>query len=55
MIDRGTDLNTLEDETLVGIITGELPLDAFDDYVDQWKALGGDMMTDEVNEWYQSQ
>jgi putative aldouronate transport system substrate-binding protein len=54
MVERGTDLNTIEDEMLVGVITGELPLDAFDEFVEQWMSLGGDQMTDEVNEWYQN-
>ena len=35
--------------TLLKIIVGEEPVDAFDNYVEQWKALGGDMITMEVN------
>jgi putative aldouronate transport system substrate-binding protein len=54
MLDRSTTLETLEEETFVGIINGELPLDEFDNFVDQWKGLGGDDITAEVNEWWQN-
>ncbi len=54
MLDRSTTLETLEEETFVGIINGELPLDEFDNFVDQWKTLGGDDITAEVNEWWQN-
>ena len=52
MIERGSDLNKLQEETLLGIIIGEKPLSAFDEFVDQWKSQGGDQMTQEVNEWW---
>lgn len=34
------------------IISGALPVDAFDDFVAEWKSTGGDAITAEVNEWY---
>jgi putative aldouronate transport system substrate-binding protein len=50
-----TTLDGLRSETFYGIITGEQPLEAFDDFVTQWKESGGDQITQEVNEWRQSQ
>ena len=38
----------------VRIIMGDVPVDEFDKFVDNWNALGGAQMTKEVNEWYQS-
>lgn len=29
-------------------------IDAFDKFVEDWYAQGGDKITEEVNEWYQS-
>jgi len=55
MVERQVDLEKLRDETVFGIITGQKPLDDFDAYVEQWKALGGDKITGEVNEWWSSQ
>lgn len=47
---RGENLNTLEEETFIKIITGVEPLDSFDTFVTSWKAEGGDMITSEVKE-----
>ena len=52
MVERQTDLNKMEDETFISIIIGEQPLEAFETYVDNWKKLAGDKITEEVNEWY---
>ena len=52
MIERGSDLSKLHEETVLGIMIGEKPLSAFDEFVDQWKSQGGDQMTQEVNEWW---
>ena len=51
MLERGADLGKLQDETVLGIIIGDKPLSAFDEFVDQWKSQGGDQITQEVNEW----
>lgn len=48
----GSQLIDLEAQTSLGIIKGDLPLEAFDSYVEQWKGLGGDQVTAEVNEWW---
>ena len=52
MIERRRDLSKLHEETVPGIIIGEKPLSAFDEFVDQWKGQGGDQMTQEVNDWW---
>jgi putative aldouronate transport system substrate-binding protein len=46
-------LKTSEEEMITYIILGSKPLDYFDEFVENWKANGGEAMTQEVNEWYQ--
>ncbi|MCL6602265.1 MAG: extracellular solute-binding protein [Paenibacillus sp.] len=41
-------LMKLESETFLNIIVGDAPLSDFDDFVAQWKKLGGDEITNEV-------
>lgn len=50
-VERGASLNKLIAETFTKIIMGE-SLDEFDKFVSSWKNLGGDDITEEVNEWY---
>ncbi|OKP84386.1 sugar ABC transporter [Paenibacillus sp. P32E] len=45
-------LNNLENEVFSAIIYGVQPLAAFDDFVASWRAGGGEQITREVNEWY---
>lgn len=45
-------LDKLQAETYVNIIMGTQPADSFDEFVADWKKLGGDQITEEVNEWY---
>lgn len=45
-----SNLKDLEQQTFVKIIMGELPLEAFDSFVEDWHAQGGEMITAEVNE-----
>lgn len=45
-------LKKLQMETFTRIIMGTDSVDAFDAYVDKWKKLGGDNITEEVNAWY---
>lgn len=47
-------LKDLQNETFVKIITGEETIDAFDRFVENFYANGGDAITEEVNEWYAS-
>lgn len=44
----------IENQTLNEIIYGKQPVEAFDKFVETWKAGGGEQITKEVNEWYQS-
>lgn len=43
-------LTTLRDETFLKMIMGETPLREWDNFVSQWKSLGGDAIYDEVVE-----
>lgn len=52
MRSRGEYLETQELETFIKIIYGELPVDEFDRFVENWKSSGGNDITAEVNEWY---
>ncbi|MDQ6421566.1 extracellular solute-binding protein [Paenibacillus sp. LHD-117] len=47
-------LKQSEAETFNKIIYGKLPLDEYDAFVERWKKNGGEQVTKEVNEWYQS-
>lgn len=42
------DLGGLEDETFSKIIVGELPIEAFDTYVEEWNAQGGAAICEEL-------
>ena len=53
-VERGADLAKLRDQTFINIIIGQQPLSDWDKFVDQWKKMGGDQWTQEVNEWWQS-
>ncbi|MBP3962450.1 extracellular solute-binding protein [Paenibacillus lignilyticus] len=52
-VENGAQLDKLMNETFTKIIMGE-SIDSFDKFVSSWKALGGDDVTAEVNEWYSS-
>lgn len=47
-------LNKIENQAFNEIIYGKNPVDAFDTFVQTWKSGGGDQITQEVNEWYES-
>jgi putative aldouronate transport system substrate-binding protein len=49
IIEYGAILKDLMDTTFKQIITGQKSIDAFDTYVSQWKKLGGDFITKEIN------
>jgi putative aldouronate transport system substrate-binding protein len=49
MVQYNTTLNQLALETFTKIIMGTAPIDEFDNFVSQWKTLGGDQITEEVN------
>jgi len=47
-------LAKMEKDTFSQIIYGKASVDSFDVFVEKWNASGGDRITKEVNEWYQS-
>jgi len=49
MAERGADLYDLEMRAFLQIVIGEQPLDYFDEFVAQWYAQGGQIITDEIN------
>lgn len=51
---RGENLGTMELETFAKIIYGELPVDAFDTFVEDYYDKGGQQIEEEINEWYES-
>lgn len=52
MVSSMANLKALDETTQFKIITGEKPLDYFDDFVKQWQDGGGTQITQEVNDWY---
>lgn len=51
MADHNATLQKLQLETFTKIITGSADIDEFDEYVEAWLNLGGQQITDEVNQW----
>lgn len=51
MVERQSTLEKLQDEVFVKIILGD-PIETFDKFVEDWNSLGGEKITQEVNEWY---
>ena len=51
MIDKQLILSDLQNETYLNIILGR-PINEFAQFVNNWYKLGGDKITDEVNQWY---
>ncbi|MFX3649966.1 MAG: extracellular solute-binding protein [Paenibacillus sp.] len=47
-------LTKMEKDTFSQIVYGKTSVDAFDTFVEKWKSSGGDQITKEVNEWYES-
>jgi putative aldouronate transport system substrate-binding protein len=47
---KWVNLYKLEAETFIKIVMGEAPLDSFDTFVANWKAQGGDEITEEVQQ-----
>lgn len=48
MSQRWANLEKLETETLMKIITGEESIDSFDKFVETWKGMGGEQIIEEV-------
>lgn len=50
--DYQTELDKLTDETFIDVITGAKDISAFDEMVERWYAIGGDVLTEEANNLY---
>lgn len=50
MTEKMAALRAMENEVITKIIMGA-PVDSFDSFVTEWKRMGGDNITREVNEW----
>ncbi|MCU6708630.1 extracellular solute-binding protein [Paenibacillus sp. J5C_2022] len=46
------ELKKIEDEAFINIITGDKPVDYFDEFVEKWRASGGEKLEQEANEWF---
>lgn len=55
MQDKKSILDAKEKELFTKIIMGQVSIDEFDKFVADWKSLGGDKITQEVNDWYAEQ
>ena len=49
-----TSLVTLTKETIVDIIVGNKSVDDYDAFLSQWNEMGGEEITKEADDWYQS-
>lgn len=52
MAERQEILTKKRDEVYFKIIMNQVSVDEFDKFVEEWKKVGGDDITKEVNEWY---
>jgi putative aldouronate transport system substrate-binding protein len=52
MAEKSAVLLKLQSEAFTKIIMNQASVDEFDNFVTQWKQLGGDQITKEVNDWY---
>jgi putative aldouronate transport system substrate-binding protein len=50
MLKRQATLQSLEQRTFFGIVTGQLPLSQFDSFVSEWNALGGKTILQELKQ-----
>ncbi|MDF2720432.1 MAG: transporter substrate-binding protein [Paenibacillus sp.] len=50
MVQKQANLQRMEDEVMTKIILGA-PIDEFDRFIEDWHRLGGEQITNEVNEW----
>ncbi|GIP31864.1 extracellular solute-binding protein [Paenibacillus sp. J2TS4] len=54
MLEKKGLLDEKAKEFFTKIIMNSIPVDDFDKFVDEWNKLGGEQMTREVNEWYET-
>lgn len=46
------EIDKIRSEAYVAIITGDKPIEYFDEFVAKWKKAGGEQLEKEANEWY---
>lgn len=51
-VEKFSTMEQLQNDTFTKIIMGNVGLDEFDKFVAQWKSIGGDDITKEINDWY---
>ncbi|WP_308637250.1 extracellular solute-binding protein [Paenibacillus silvisoli] len=51
MVAKKSILDQKEQELFTKIVINQAPIDEFDKFVEEWKSLGGEEMTTEVNDW----
>ena len=54
MQEFGAYLQDIFNTMAINVIVGALPIEAFDEFVANWHAGGGDAISAEVNEWYRA-
>lgn len=54
MLSKSELLTKLESESYLKIIYGDQPIEYFDQFVEEWRANGGEQLIQEVNEWYET-
>jgi len=47
-------LETLTKETIINIILGNQSVESYEDFLDTWYAIGGQIIEDEADAWYQA-
>lgn len=52
---NSADLDKLQEETFVAIVTGAKPIDEFDSFVKEWKTRGGEQIIKEIGEKTENQ
>lgn len=48
------ELDKLQDEAYITIITGDKPISYFDEFVEKWQNAGGAQLEEEANAWYKT-
>jgi putative aldouronate transport system substrate-binding protein len=54
MLDNTAILEKLFLDYALKIVSGEIPVEKYDEFVTEWYAQGGKQITDDVNAWYAS-
>lgn len=52
MVEKQATLQKMQDEIVTKIVMNAAPVSDYDNYIAEWKKLGGDKITQEVNDWY---